>query len=283
MSTGIVDGTVDFVTVTTLPSPTQGVLYRADGVTPVLVNTPITAAQAATLVFKPTLNFNGTVNILFTVTDNLGLVSIPSTEVITVIAVNDPPLATPSPISSPEDSPVTIALTGTDVDGTVDFVTVITLPPAIQGVLYLADGVTPVLANTQLTAAQAATLKFVPALNFNGTVNIPFTVTDDMGLVSTPANEVLTITPVNDAPLVDLNSAATQSDSNINNAVTFTEGDVPVKVALIVADVNDIGENDISSMKIVLGAALDGAAEIITIGSKSFPSNVSSSDRKSVV
>ena len=42
---------------------------------------------------------------------------------------------------------------------------------------YLADGTTPVVAGTAITAAQAATLVFTPAANFNGTVTIPFTVT----------------------------------------------------------------------------------------------------------
>ncbi len=115
-------------------------------------------------------------------------------------------MATPSTSSGDEDTNIPVDLTGTDIDGTVDFVTVTTLPPTTQGVLYLANGVTRVVAGTPLTAAQAANLVFVPATNFNGTVTIPFTVTDNDGLVSTPANEVITVNAVNDAP-VDGNEA----------------------------------------------------------------------------
>jgi large repetitive protein len=220
-----VDGTVDFVTVTTLPPATQGVLYLADGVTPVVAGTPITAAQAATLIFDPAPNFNGDVTIPFTVTDNDGGVSTPANEVITVNDVNDPPVATPSTSSGDEDTNIPVALVGTDIDGTVDFVTVTTLPPATQGVLYLADGVTPVVAGTPLTAAQAATLIFDPALNFNGDVTIPFTVTDNDGTTSAPANEVITVNDVNDPPVATPSTSSGDEDTNIPVALVGTDPD----------------------------------------------------------
>ena len=311
-----VDGTVDFVTVTSLPPVGEGVLYMPDGTTPVTAGTPIPAADAANLVFVPATNFNGTVSIPFTVTDDDGATSAPANEVITinpvndapvdgnetntvsedgtlvvvdgsaddllanafdadgntmvvtqftidgipgtqainsivsipgvgnirindngsysfapthnfngavptitytvtdgfgltdtstlditVTPVNDPPVATPSTSSGDEDTNIPVDLTGTDVDGTVDFVTVTTLPPATQGVLYMPNGTTPVVAGTPIPVADAANLVFVPATNFNGTVTIPFTVTDDDGTTSAPANEVITVNPVNDPPV----------------------------------------------------------------------------------
>jgi Ca2+-binding RTX toxin-like protein len=51
----------------------------------------LTPTQMVSLVFKPTLNYNGTVNIPFTVTDNLGLVSASTNATVTVAAVNDAP------------------------------------------------------------------------------------------------------------------------------------------------------------------------------------------------
>ncbi len=217
------DGTVDFVTVTTLPPASEGVLFLADGTTPVVAGTPVTAVQAATLVFTPAANFNGTVTIPFTVTDNDGHVSTSANEVITVTPVIDLPTATPSTSSGAEDAPtIAVDLAGTDPDGTVDFVTVTTLPPVSEGVLYLADGTTPVVAGTPVTAAQAATLVFTPAANFNGTVTIPFTVTDNDGNVSaSPANEVITVTPV-----IDLPNATPSTSSGAEDAPT-----IPVDLA----------------------------------------------------
>jgi hypothetical protein len=43
---------------------------------------------------------------------------------------------------------------------------------------------------------------FVPATNFNGDVTITFTVTDDDGAVSAPADEVITVNDVNDPPVI---------------------------------------------------------------------------------
>jgi hypothetical protein len=110
-------------------------------------------------------------------------------------------------------------LGGTDVDGTIATVTVTSLPPASEGVLYLSDGTTPVVAGTPITAAQAANLIFTPAANFNGTVTIPFTVTDDDGGTSAPANEVITVTPVNDAPTAVANSYTTNEDTSVSGNV----------------------------------------------------------------
>jgi hypothetical protein len=211
------DGTVDFVTITTLPPVSEGVLYLADGTTPLVAGTPITAAQAATLVFTPAANFNGTVTIPFTVTDNDGNVSAsPANEVITITPVIDPPTATPSTSVGNEDDPsVTINLGGTDPGGTVDFVTVTALPPTTEGTLYLADGTTPVVAGTPVTAAQAATLVFTPAINFNGTITIPFAVTDNDGNNSPPANETITIVAINDAPVASDDIAQTEAEQHV--------------------------------------------------------------------
>jgi hypothetical protein len=54
--------------------------------------------------------------------------------------------------------------------------------------------------NTVLTPAQAATVVFVPTPDYNGPVNpVTFTVTDNAGAVSAPANvTIANITPVAD-------------------------------------------------------------------------------------
>ncbi|MDE2445573.1 MAG: tandem-95 repeat protein, partial [Alphaproteobacteria bacterium] len=81
------------------------------------------------------------------------------------------------------------------------------------------------------------------------------------------------VAPVNDTPVLDLNSAASVSDSNLGHTTSFTEGDAPVAVAMPVAGVTDIGEGDITSLTIVSAAISDGAAEVITIAGQPFPAN----------
>jgi large repetitive protein len=80
----------------------------------------------------------------------------------------------------------------------------------------------------------------------------------------------VTVTGVNDTPMIDLNSTASGADVTRGTSVTFTEGDAPVKVALLAADVNDASENDINTLTIVLGGVADGNAEKVTIAGTTF-------------
>jgi Bacterial Ig domain len=325
--TDVEDGIPNVVKVTTLPTPAQGLLTKADG-TPVVAGATLTAAEAANLVFKPTTNFNGTVNIPFTVTDSSGLVSVPSSatiqvtavndlpiavsdnyttpedtavtltplaadtdpdgnpltvtsingtaltggaqtiavpngtvnitaggvisftptsnfngtatipyeisdgqggtatanQVINVTPVNDPPSATPTSASGNEDTPVKVALIGTDTESPSSdlIVKIPVLPNPTQGVLQLPNG-TPVKANEAIPAALAADLTFVPTANFNGTVTVPFTVTDPNGLTSSPANAVITIAPVNDPPVANTASISTILNTPVGVNLTGTD------------------------------------------------------------
>ena len=358
--TDIEDGVPNIVRVTTLPPAAQGILYLADGITPVTANTPLTALEAAGLIFKPAPNFNGTVSIPFTVTDSNGATSPPANAVITitpvndnpvavddnysmaedgapitltpltgdsdvdgntltiteingvartpgaaqsipvtggtvnvsaagvisftpnpnfngvvtvpytisdgnggaatakeiinVTAVNDPPVATPVAVTAPEDSStIPVNLGGTDIeDGVPNIVRVTTLPPAAQGILYLADGITPVTANTPLTALEAAGLIFKPAPNFNGTVSIPFTVTDSNGATSPPANAVITITPVNDNPVA------------VDDNYSMAEDGAPITLTPLTGD-SDVDGNTLTITEINGVARTPGAAQSIPV------------------
>jgi hypothetical protein len=95
----------------------------------------------------------------------------------TVNNIQEGPTATPSTSAGDEEASITVALAGTDTNGTV-------LPDAAQGVLYLANSITAVVAVTAIGAAQAADLVFKPAANFNGQVTVSFTVTDNEGNTS---------------------------------------------------------------------------------------------------
>src|SRR5690606_16299594 len=90
--------------------------------------------------FTPTPDYFGPVPVItYTVNDGTGDVDGTLT-LGPVSPVNDAPVATPATAVGDEDNNIPLALTGTDVDGTVDFVTVTTLPPVTEGVLYFNDG-----------------------------------------------------------------------------------------------------------------------------------------------
>ena len=230
--TDVEDGIPNIVTVPILPPATQGILYLADRTTPIVQGVQLTAAEAAGLVFIPTLNFNGVVTIPFTVTDSNGAISPPANAVITVNDINDPPVAIPVSPSGNEDTPIPVSLGGTDVDGTVTGVTVTSLPSPTQGVLYFADGITPVPPNTVLTPAQAAGLIFKPAPDFNGAVSIPFTVTDNDGATS-PGTANITVVSVNDPPVAINGSTNTPEDTNATVSLTGTDVDGTVRDVIV--------------------------------------------------
>ncbi|MDD3452281.1 hypothetical protein, partial [Sulfurimonas sp.] len=144
---------------------------------------------------------------------------------------NTAPVAIPSTPSGDEDTNIPIALAGTDKDGTIVSVNVTTLPPETEGVLYYSDGVTPVSTSTPLTPSEAASLVFVPATNFNDTVTIPFTVTDNDGATSPIAYEVITVDPVNDDFTDNNETVATDEDTTATgNVIDGTSADGPISV-----------------------------------------------------
>ncbi len=103
-----------------------------------------------------------------------------------------------------------------------------------------------------------------------GIRQIGFFANEAMSSTTDYAYSRITVVPVNDAPILDLNSAATQADVSRGNAVNFMEGDAAVSVARAVADAYNFGENDITSLKIVASGIEDGAFEAVTIGGELF-------------
>ncbi len=104
-----------------------------------------------------------------------------------------------------------------------------------------------------------------------GDRTLTFTATDAGGLISAPAVSIITVVPINDTPIVNLNNTATTAVAELlDTAVTFTEGDAPILVAEPDGDVFDFGENDVVSLTIVAAGLQDGAFEKVAIGGQTF-------------
>ena len=202
----------------------------------------VTVNGDGTLNFTPTATASGAVVITYTVSD--GTTSTNGTLTVTVGA-NTAPVADAVAVSGLEDAAsIVFSLSGSDADagGSIASAKVTALPLASQGVLYLADGVTAVTTAMVLTPAQMVGLKFVPAADYNGTVTIPYSVTDNAGLVSTAtANAVITVTPVNDAPAGTDKTLTAIEDT----ALTITTSDFGF------TDPKDSPANSLLSVKIV--------------------------------
>ncbi|WP_089241482.1 MBG domain-containing protein, partial [Belliella buryatensis] len=93
---------------------------------------------------------------------------------------------------------------------------------------------------------------YQPLKDFNGLVSLTVLTTDDTGLT---ASDVVTITvnPVNDAPVVNLNNLS----NGINNTVIFQSLNGEVLIAPN-AEITDVEEDDLTYLKLVLSNPLDG-------------------------
>jgi PKD repeat protein len=133
-----------------------------------------------------TFNTAGTFTVSFTVTDSLGLASTAVTRVVTVTSpANQAPTAS---IAAPTGN-VTVAQ-----GGTVDF----------QGSGSDPDGNTPLAYSWNFGGGATNSTQQNPgAVTFNtaGTFTVSFTVTDSLGLASTPVTRVVTVTGVGQQPV----------------------------------------------------------------------------------
>ena len=207
------DGNGDAVTtfiITSLPSANQGVLYMADGTTPICLNQTLTLEEANGLKFDPNENFDGDVTFTYVALDNNGVRGNEATVTMTLVA----PVVGNKPTADDKNNPEMsnrlgavniLDLSGKDENGdAVNRFIITSLPSANQGVLYMADGTTPIQVNQTLTLAEANGLRFDPSAGFVGDVTFTYIALDDNGLKSRDATVIIPlINPVGNTPIAD--------------------------------------------------------------------------------
>ncbi len=170
------------------------------------------SGTAPNLIYTPDANWHGSDSFSFTASDGTAA-SIPAAVTLEITPVNDAPVAAPQTLATGEDTPLPLALAGTDADGdTLTFT--VTVPPA-HGTL----------------SGTAPHLTYTPEANYHGSDAFSFTLNDGTA-TSAPAGVVITIAPVNDAPLAAARTITTDEDTVVsltltgsdqeNSALTFT-------------------------------------------------------------
>jgi hypothetical protein len=146
--------------------------------------------------------------------------------VITILDVNDAPVANDQTVSTPEDTALAITLTGSDQDG--DALTYAVIANPLHGVL----------------TGTAPNLTYTPAANYSGPDGFTFQASDDY-LVSNIATVTINVLPVNDAPvlgaigdksvaeevLLSFTAAATDADLP-TNSLTYSLVSAPAGAAI---------------------------------------------------
>ncbi|WP_418667824.1 tandem-95 repeat protein [Allofournierella sp.] len=182
--------------------PTHGQLLL--GAAPLEAEAFVAADRLDELRYLPAENYYGGDGFAYAALDTgvgerKGNESAPARVTLTVEAVNDAPTAGPLRAAATEDEPLAIDLTGVigDVeDGTA-------LAVALGGLTARPAATTRVSAEAGRGTAtvQGQTIRYTPAKDFNGTVTIPYTVTDSEG-AKAQASVTVAIENVNDAPLL---------------------------------------------------------------------------------
>ncbi|MCK1784999.1 Ig-like domain-containing protein, partial [Pseudomonas sp. TNT11] len=282
-----VDGLAD-VKSFTVGTPTNGTFYTDAAMTKPVTGAIDAVDGEATVYFKPNADFNGTANFTYTATDGgitdngSPLTSAPANGTITVTAVNDAPVAEVTTATGAEDPSVGIAvkLSATDVDGLAD-VKSFTVGTPTNGTFYTDAAMTKPVTGAIDAVDGEATVYFKPNADFNGTANFTYTATDggitDNGspLTSAPANGTITVTAVNDAPVLGNASTNAFGDTYIEGkpggyvAANLTVSDVDnstlqsAKVTLVNHLADDVLIADVSNTKIAV--SYDKATGILTL------------------
>ena len=155
--------------------------------------------------YLPAANMNGGDSFTFKVSDGI-LESPPATVTITIAPVNDAPVATPRTASTQEDTPVPVALAGTDVEGNTLSFAIVAGP-----------------ANGTLSGSPP-NVTYTPKANFNGADSFTFRVNDGTSN-SAAATVGITVSAVNDAPVALSRTISTGRNTAVAATLTGTDPD----------------------------------------------------------
>lgn len=214
--------------------------------------------------YVPDPDFHGADSFTFVVRDGNGGEA-HGVATIAVAPVNDRPVASSVVVTTAEDTPVTLHLEGSDVDGDTLTFTVLTPSPSALG---------------DLTCDTAGSCTYVPAANANGADNFVFEVND--GEDFDTADVTIVITPVNDPPTVaPITSVSTDEDTPLaislhatdddGDDLTFVTGEPVVGTlsgvapALVYAPAPDFNGSDSFAYTVSDGTATVSASVVITV------------------
>jgi hypothetical protein len=209
--------------------------------------------------FTPTADFNGTASFDYTVQDNgtTNGASDPKTAVghasFTVTEVNDAPVAVADTLTAiAEDSGVrTIQfseLTGNDSPGPANesaqalTVSAVNNATAVGGTVAIVNG----------------RVEFTPTANFNGTASFDYTVQDDGTTNGAPdpktavGHATFTVTAVNDAPVLDLDSTTVIGANGDDTTAAYTVSGPAAPITSSHVSITDVDDTNVASATVTL-------------------------------
>jgi len=198
--------------------------------------------------YTPNSQYNGIDTFTYTVEDDSGAVSNAATVTVTVISVNDPPVAVDDAATTDEEVAVVINVLSNDSDS--DGVLV---PSSVLVTGGPSNGGTSV--NTTTGA-----VTYTPNSQYNGIDTFTYTVEDDSGAVSNAATVTVTVISVNDPPVA------------VNDAAD-TDEEVAVVINVLSNDSDSDGVLIPSSVLVTSGPSNGGTSVNTTTGAVTYTPN----------
>ncbi|MEL6750483.1 MAG: tandem-95 repeat protein, partial [Pseudomonadota bacterium] len=213
------DGTLDASTVHIVGTAAAGDSLTVAGEGVWSVNT-----GNGEITFTPAADFDGTVTpISYFVRDDDGTGSNSASVNVTITPVDDAPRASDDTRGGAEDTPIRVQVLSNDVD--VDG----TLVPAtvqIVGTAAAGDSLTVPGEGVWSVNTTTGDITFTPELNYAGLVTpISYTVDDNTGNTSNPAQVTVTISDVNDPPVALDDSGTTNENTSVVINVLSNDND----------------------------------------------------------
>ncbi|PLP59418.1 hypothetical protein CYK37_08820 [Mesorhizobium loti] len=281
--TGIITVRLDVGSGTLAASGGGGVAISGSGssaltLTGTLADINAYLASASAPIFTPVANANGSVTLTMTTNDGGntgtgGALTDVDTRTITVAAVNDAPVNT-MPVSYATNEDTGLGLTGlqiADVDAASGTMTVVltvssgSLTATAGGSVTVAGSgtssitLTGTLSNINAFLAGASRPTFIPAADFSGAVSLTMTTSDGGntgagGVLSDTDTRTITVNPVNDVPVLDLDA----SGAGTGYSTSYTENGAGVAIVDIDRLITDVDSANMASATIVISNGQSG-------------------------
>ena len=189
-------------------NPTGGALSVVAPLVTLPAHGTVTQNADGSLVYTPSLNYNGTDSYTYKVKDAAGSLSNTATVTITITPVNDPPVAVNDSATTPMGVPVTVNVLGNDTDPDGDLLTVTAFSNPTTG-----------------TVTQSGNqLVFTPAPGFTGVVTFTYTISESNGGTSS-ATVTITVRDANLPPVAVNDTATTAPGSPVAISVLTNDSD----------------------------------------------------------
>ncbi|GFZ33597.1 hypothetical protein CSC2_41230 [Clostridium zeae] len=202
----------DTLTITSVTKPAHGTaVINPDG----------------TISYTPDHNYNGTDSFSYTISDGNGGTAT-TTVSINVNEVNDAPAVGIISKSGPEDTNINFtsgdfSTKFTDIDGdSLVKIKIASLPS--NGILKL-NGVS-IIAGQEILTSDLSKLTFTPNSDWNGTTSFQWNGNDGTVYANENGTVNITITPVNDAPKAEADTATVSEDGTVKVSVLTNDSDV---------------------------------------------------------